>query len=117
MKCLFRTLKSNLGEMFDPNMHFAWKALAFQASLGMRHHISPRPYSAAEITRIGSIKRHVTTPKRSSSIPSTWTERLANKDEQKAAEKIQAVFRGHFQRKLSKAYQPSELVMVNELPI
>lgn len=103
MKCLFKALKFNLGEAYTPEMHFAWKAFAFQAALCMRQHISQRPLSAAEITRIGSLKRK-SFLKTSSEVPSSWADRTANVDEHGAATKIQASFRGHFVRKLAKAY-------------
>ncbi|KAK3749551.1 hypothetical protein QZH41_007285 [Actinostola sp. cb2023] len=103
MKCLFKALKYNLAEAYTQEMHFAWKAFAFQATLCVRQHISQRPLSAADITRIGSIK-HGSSVKLSNDVPESWVDRSANVDEESAATKIQASFRGHFVRKLAMAY-------------
>lgn len=108
MKCLFKALKYNLGEAYNQEMHFAWKAFAFQAALCVRQHIAHRPLSAADITRIGTLKRG-SLAKLMNNVPDSWVDRSANLDEETAATKIQASFRGHFLRKLATAYINGEL--------
>ena len=103
MKCFFKALKYNLGEAYNEEMHFAWKAFAYQAALCVRQHIAHRPLSAADITRIGTLKRG-SLAKLMNDVPESWVDRSANLDEVTAATKIQAVFRGHFLRRLATAY-------------
>ncbi|XP_048577844.1 androglobin isoform X3 [Nematostella vectensis] len=102
IRCLFKALKYNLGDAYDPAMHFAWKAFAFQASLCVRQHIAFRPLSAADITRIGTMRRD-SPMKRPTSVPSSSQEK-PSQHEEVAALKIQSSFRGHFVRKLAKAF-------------
>ena len=109
MKCLFKTLKSHLGETYDANMRFAWKCFAFQASLCLKQPVTRRPLSAAEIRRIGAMKRR-SPVKSASTVPPTWVDRVANTEEEMAALKIQALFRGFFVRRLARAYCPSMLL-------
>ena len=84
-------------------MHFAWKAFQFQASLCLHQRVGHRPLSAAQITRIGSMtnKRRL---KSASAVPPAWVDRKSNNEEEIAAAKIQATFRGYFLRKLARAY-------------
>ena len=108
MKCFFKALKYNLGEAYNEEMHFAWKAFAFQAALCVRQHIAHRPLSAADITRIGSLKRS-SLANMLNEVPESWTGRSSNTDEERAATKIQALFRGHFLRRLATAYVNGKL--------
>ena len=112
MKCLFKTLKSHLGETYDANMRFAWKCFAFQASLCLKQPVTRRPLSAAEIRRIGAMKRR-SPVKSASTVPPTWVDRVANTEEEMAALKIQALFRGFFVRRLARAYCPSMLLGIH----
>ena len=84
-------------------MHFAWKAFQFQASLCLHQRVGHRPLSAAEITRIGSMTNNRRL-KSASAVPPTWVDRTSNSEEETAATKIQATFRGYFLRKLARGY-------------
>ena len=103
MKCLLKSVRFHLADSYDLAMHFAWKAFQFQASLCLHQRVGHRPLSAAEITRIGSMsnKRRI---KSASAVPPTWVDRTSNNEEEMAATKIQATFRGYFLRKLARAY-------------
>lgn len=46
-------------------------------------------------------KRHI---KSAAAVPPTWVDRTSNNEEETAATKIQATFRGYFLRKLAQAY-------------
>ena len=103
MRCLLKSVRFHLADCYDLPMHFAWKAFQFQASLCLHQRVGHRPLSAAEITRIGSMtkKRAV---KSAGAVPPTWVDRTSNSEEEGAATKIQAAFRGYFLRKLARAY-------------
>lgn len=103
MRCLLKSVRFYLADSYDLPMHFAWKAFQFQASLCLHQRVGHRPLSAAEITRIGSMtkKRAV---KSAGAVPPTWVDRTSNSEEEGAATKIQAAFRGYFLRKLARAY-------------
>ena len=103
MRCLLKSVRFQLADSYDLAMHFAWKAFQFQASLCLHQRVGHRPLSAAEITRIGSItnKRRI---KSAAAVPPTWVDRTSNNEEETAATKIQATFRGYFLRKLARAY-------------
>ncbi|XP_078372473.1 androglobin-like isoform X6 [Oculina patagonica] len=103
MKCLLKSVRFHLADSYDLAMHFAWKAFQFQASLCLHQRVGHRPLSAAEITRIGSMtnKRRI---KSASAVPPTWVDRTSNNEEETAATKIQATFRGYFLRKLARGY-------------
>lgn len=103
MRCLLKSVRFHLADSYDLAMHFAWKAFQFQASLCLHQRVGQRPLSAAEITRIGSItnKRRI---KSAAVVPPTWVDRTSNNEEETAATKIQATFRGYFLRKLARAY-------------
>lgn len=103
MRCLLKSVRFHLADSYDLPMHFAWKAFQFQASLCLHQRVGHRPLSAAEITRIGSMtkKRAV---KSAGAVPPTWVDRTSNSEEEGAATKIQATFRGYFLRKLARAY-------------
>ena len=103
IKCLLKTVRFHLADSYDMAMHFAWKAFQFQASLCLHQRVGHRPLSAAEITRIGSMsaKRRL---KSASAVPPTWVDRTSNSEEENAAARIQATFRGYFLRKLSRGY-------------
>lgn len=96
-------MKFHLADSYDLPMHFAWKAFQFQASLCLHQRVGHRPLSAAEITRIGSM-RNTRRLKSSSAVPPTWIDRTSNNEEEAAATKIQATFRGYFLRKLARGY-------------
>lgn len=103
MKCLLKSVRFNLADSYDLAMHFAWKAFQFQASLCLHQRVGHRPLSAAEITRIGSMTKKRTI-KSAPAVPPTWVDRTSNSEEEAAATKIQASFRGYFLRKLARAY-------------
>ena len=103
IKCLLKTVRFHLADSYDLAMHFAWKAFQFQASLCLHQRVGHRPLSAAEITRIGSMKNKRRL-KSASEVPPTWVDRTSNSEEENAATKIQATFRGFFLRKLVRAY-------------
>ena len=93
-------------------MHFAWKAFQFQASLCLFQRVGHRPLSAEEITQIGSrpSKRRLGSR---SAVPPTWVDRTSSTEEEMAATKIQAQFRGYYVRKLSRAYVKGVFVVVD----
>ncbi|XP_015772196.1 PREDICTED: androglobin-like [Acropora digitifera] len=103
IKCLLRSVRYHLADSYDLAMHFAWKAFQFQASLCLFQRVGHRPLSAEEITQIGSrpSKRRLGSR---SAVPPTWVDRTSSTEEEMAATKIQAQFRGYYVRKLSRAY-------------
>ena len=103
MKCLVKTVRFHLGDLYDLDMHFAWKAFQFQAALCLHQRVGHRPLSAAEITRIGSMNRQRNV-KSASEVPSSLQDRASSNAQELAATRIQATFRGYFLRKLAKAY-------------
>lgn len=103
IKCLLRSVQYHLADSYDLAMHFAWKAFQFQASLCLFQRVGHRPLSAEQITQIGSrpSKRRLGSR---SAVPPTWVDRTSSTEEEMAATKIQAQFRGYYVRKLSRAY-------------
>ena len=105
MICLLETLSAHLGEEYTRDMHFAWKAFNFISQVYLKERFTFRPRSSVDVARIGSVHK-----KRSelSRCLSSSSHRMSAIDDNSAATRIQATFRGYYIRKLNKAYKPGE---------
>ena len=103
MICLLETLSTQLCEDYTRDVHFAWKAFDYIARVYLKERLTFRPKSSAEVARIGSIHK---TQSDLSRCLSSSNQQLTTMDEEVAATKIQATFRGYYVRKLSNAYKP-----------
>lgn len=107
MICLLETLSSQLGEEFTRDIHFAWKAFDFVARVYLKERLTFRPRSPADVSRIGSVhKKRCDLSK--TLLPSS--QQLQSMDDDFAATKIQATFRGYYVRKLNSAYRPGTYI-------
>ena len=50
--------------------------------------------------------------KSASAVPPTWVDRTSNNEEENAATRIQATYRGYFLRKLARGYVKGEFIVV-----
>ena len=103
MICLLETLSTQLGDEFTRDMHFAWKAFEFISQVYLKERFSFGARSSMDVTRIGSVHKKRSDLSRCLSSSSHCT---ATMDDNSAATRIQAVFRGYYVRKLNAAYKP-----------
>lgn len=105
MTCLLETLSVQLGEDYTRDMRFAWKAFDFISQVYLKERFTFRPRSSVDVARIGSVHK-----KRSdlSRCLSSSSHRLATIDDNSAATRIQAAYRGYYIRKLNAAYKPGK---------
>jgi hypothetical protein len=106
MICLLEALTAQLGEEYTRDMHFAWKAFDFISQVYLKERFTFRLRSSADVARIGSVHK-----KRSdlSRCLSSSSHRMATIDDNSAAIRIQAAFRGYYIRKLNMAYKPGDI--------
>ena len=111
MICLLETLSTHLGEEYTRDMHFAWKAFDFISRVYLKERFVFRPRSSADVARIGSVhkKRSELSRRLSSS-----SHRVATIDDNSAAVRIQAAFRGYYIRKLNSAFRPGDVLYSNQ---
>ncbi|XP_028410021.1 androglobin-like isoform X2 [Dendronephthya gigantea] len=108
MICLLETLSTQLGDEYTRDMHFAWKAFEFISQVYLKERFSFRPRSSVDVARIGSV--HKKRSDLSRCLSSSSHHRTATIDDNSAATRIQAVFRGYYVRKLNTAYRPDSTI-------